>query len=208
MEIKLNHLELDFAKEAINIGLAKAADSLSFFTKDKVLIRSSDLEINNIQKEKLFNKSSDPLTILTTQIRGGMTGYCYLIFTQEEVEKLYKLSLPPNILDNPKQMDVMGKEILMEVDNIITAAVVTQFSNLFKIEMHGYVPEHFSGNKQEIDSFIRSHVNEKNLVLHFNTPLVSKDQSISPEFLWCLDMSFVEAVKNFVKQDSGMISLN
>ncbi len=202
-----NKLELDLATEVINIGLAKAGDSLSFFTREKVLIRSKDLVIYNSYEKNLFSKSSDPITILSTQIRGGMNGYCYLIFNREEVDRLNQISFPQRILDNPEQLAEMGKGMLMEADNIITAAVVTQFSNLFKIDMHGYVPEHFSGNYKEVDNYIRTHATKGNYMLHFNTTLFSGERNISPEFLWCLDETFVSAVKKFVKEDKSLIKL-
>ncbi len=202
-----NKLELDLATEVINIGLAKAGDSLSFFTKEKVLIRSKDLVIHNSYKKKLFSKSSSPITILSTQIRGGMNGYCYLIFNQEEVDQLNQLSFTKSILDNPEQLAEMGRGMLMEADNIITAAVVTQFSNLFKLDMHGYVPEYFAGNYKEVDSYIRKHATKGNYILHFNTTLFSGERNISPEFLWCLDETFVKAVKKFVKEDKSLIKL-
>lgn len=202
-----NSLELDLATEIINIGLAKAADSLSFFTQEKVLIRSKDLVISNSYDKELFTKSSAQVTILSTQIRGEMNGYCYLIFNQQEVEQLEQISFPASIVDKPDQLAEMSKAMLMEADNIITAAVVTQFSNLFKIDMHGYVPEFFRGNNKEVDSYIREHIIEGNYILHFNTALFSGERKISPEFLWCLDETFVKAVKKFVKEDVNMIKL-
>ncbi len=202
-----NKLELDLATEVINIGLAKAGDSLSFFTQEKVLIRSKDLVIYNSYEKELFTKSSTPITILSTQIRGGMNGYCYLIFNQQEVNQLQQISFPDTILNNPEQLKEMSKGMLMEADNIITAAVVTQFSNLFKIDMHGYVPEYFSGNSKEVNSYIRKHADEGNYILHFNTTLFSGERNISPEFLWCLDETFVKAIKKFVKEDVNMIKL-
>ncbi len=207
MDSIFNKLELDLATEIINIGLAKAADSLSFFTQNKVLIRSKDLVISNSYEKQLFTKSTDPITVLSTQIRGEMNGYCYLIFNQKEVNQLQQISFPKSILDNPEQLAEMGKGMLMEADNIITAAVVTQFSNLFKIDMHGHVPQYFSGNNQEADSYIRQHINEGNYILHFNTALFSGEQNISPEFLWCLDETFVKAVKKFAREDENMKKL-
>ena len=202
-----NKIELDLATEVINIALSKAADSLSFFTREKVVIRSKDLVFSEIHENKLFNKSSYPLTILSTQIRGEMTGYCYLIFNNTEVDQLSKISFSDTILNNPDQLKEMSKAMLMEVDNIITAAVVTQFSNLFKLEMHGYVPEYLSGNKEEVDTFIKKHTKEGNLILHFNTALFSGEQKISPEFLWCLDDSFIKAVKKIAKEDINLKNL-
>ena len=206
MDTTFNKLELDLATEVINIGLAKAADSLSFFTQEKVLIRCNDLVISEFYEKELFSKSAVPLTIVSTKIRGGMTGYCYLIFNQEEVEQLYQLSLPESAPNDPVQLEEMGKEILKEIDNIITAAVVTQFSNLLKVEMHGYVPELFSGSKEDVDSYIRNHAKNEKMILHFNTPLYSGEQNVSPEFLWCLDETFVEAVKKFVEYDESLVN--
>ena len=52
MEMNLNKEELDIAKEVVNVGLGKAADSMAFFTKEKVLIRSLNFDVkstNSIQ---------------------------------------------------------------------------------------------------------------------------------------------------------------
>ena len=52
----LNEIELDVAKEVLNIGLSKSADSMSFFTKNKVLIRTIDLRIESIDDIKKYLK--------------------------------------------------------------------------------------------------------------------------------------------------------
>lgn len=205
MDITLNKLELDLAAEIINIGLAKAADSLSFFTRKKVFIRSQDLHINKFSDKKLFSKESELLTILATEIRGNMTGYCYLVFDHNEVDKMNSISLPKNILENPDQLNDMSKAVLMELDNIVTAAVVTQFSNLFELEMYGYVPQHMIGSKEDVLNYIKQHAHEGDFFLHFNTPLFS-EEDISPEFVWCLDSTFVTEVKAFLKKDKYLAS--
>ena len=68
-EIFTEH-ELDIAKELINIGLGKAADSMAFFTKNKVFIRGIDIEVKT--KDSIANltqKGRDKsLSILTTEI--------------------------------------------------------------------------------------------------------------------------------------------
>lgn len=207
METTFNKMELDLAAEIINIGLAKAADSLSFFTRNKVLIRSQDLHINKFNDEELFSKDSEPLTLLATEIRGNMKGYCYLVFDHKEVDKMNAISLPKNVLEDPEQLKEMSKAVLMEMDNIVTAAVVTQFSNLFELDMHGYVPQHMNGSKADALAYIKQHAHEGDFFLHFNTPLYSEsEEDISPEFVWCLDSSFVSAVKTFLKKDQYQVN--
>ena len=46
MKTGLQEFELDIAKEIINIAFSKAADSLSFFTKEKVLIQIMEIKFN------------------------------------------------------------------------------------------------------------------------------------------------------------------
>ena len=71
----LNNIETDVAKEVINIGLGKAADSLSFFSQQKVIIRNSELYFKTAENiENLSNKKGDKIYILTTEVIGDMTG--------------------------------------------------------------------------------------------------------------------------------------
>ena len=207
MAVEFNKIELDVATEVVNIGLIKAADSLSFFTKEKVLIRGGDIVFSNINNTDFFEKEGDEFTMLSTQLRGDVEGNCYLIFNEEEVDKLAKISLPENIVNNPSQFEEMKEAILLEADNIITAAVVTQFSNLLEKDMHGYIPFHFEGKKEEIIKQIRKQADTKNTLLHFKAHLVSDGNDIVPEFVWCLDQAFVEAIKAFVNKKEYLSKL-
>jgi len=206
-EIIFNKLELDVAKEVLNIGLAKAADSLSFFTKEKVLIRGMNITFTEFENSDLFHKQGDNITLLSTQLRGDVVGYCYLIFTEFEVNKLAEISLPESILDNKEQFEEMKNAILLEADNIITASVVTQFSNLLSKNMHGHVPFHFNGNHEKVKEYIRDQAKNEKYILQFNASLISDGNNINPEFLWCLDHSFVDAIKTFVANDINLKNL-
>lgn len=198
MTVDFNKIELDVATEVVNIGLIKAADSLSFFTKEKVLIRGGDIEFSDINDTDFFEKEGENFTLLSTQLKGDVEGFCYLIFNDDEVEKLAKISLPESIVNQPEQFEEMKKAILLEADNIITAAVVTQFSNLLEKDLHGYIPFHHEGTKNQLIEKIQKDANENNILLHFKAHLVSSENDIIPEFVWCLDQTFVDAIKLFV----------
>lgn len=206
-ENNFNKLELDVASEILNIGLAKAADSLSFFTKEKVLIRGMNIRFMEFEKSDLFHKQGGNITLLSTQLRGDVEGYCYLIFTEFEVNKLAEISLPESVLNNKEQFEEMKSAILLEADNIITASVVTQFSNLLSKNMHGHIPFINIGDHEEMKKHIRDQAKNEKFILHFNASLVSDGNNINPEFLWCLDNSFVEAIKLFVKNDVNIEKL-
>ncbi|MEN8247450.1 MAG: hypothetical protein ABFS32_00835 [Bacteroidota bacterium] len=204
----LNNIESDVAKEVINIGLSKAADSLSFFSQQKVIIRNSELSFKNAEEvDKISEKEGNSIYILTTEIIGDMTGICYLIFNENEADELIKLSIPPSMLQDEEQKQMMAEEILKEADNIISASVITQFSNLLNISMHGGVPAMDVVEDDKLTSFMKSKGTTTDHLLQINAQFHTETTEFSPEFIWFLDNKFIEGIKQFVKDDPTLEKL-
>jgi chemotaxis protein CheC len=204
----LNNIETDVAKEVINIGLGKAADSLSFFSQQKVIIRNSELYFKRADTvDKLSNKKGDNIYILTTEVIGDMTGVCYLIFNEQEADELIKLSIPPSMLQDEEQKKMMASEILKEADNIISASVITQFSNLLNINMHGGVPAIDEVKDSALTEFMLSQKVPSSPLLQINAQFHTETIDFSPEFIWFLDNKFIEGIKKFVEDDPSLEKL-
>lgn len=207
MTIGLNKIELDITKEIINIGIAKAADSLSFFIKEKVLIRLLEIQVNSrdyfpiSRKNHLTNKNY----LLTTEIKGVMKGKAYLIFNEQETEKIGAANLPESIRNNEVEKAKMTEAILLEIDNIITGAVVTQFSNIFQCKIYGDVPSLNILAAQDINHHLSVHHDQGLNVIYFNARFITKDETeITPEFIWLMDDTFFNEVKNVVSDEKKM----
>lgn len=205
---QLNAIETDVAKEIINIGLSKAADSLSFFSQQKVIIRSSELILKDTQEVKsVSNKKGEQIYVLTTDIIGELTGVCYLIFNENEVNKLLKISLPASILEDEEQKKVMSEAILKEADNIISASVITQFANLLNYGIHGGVPGMDVMNETEVLPFLLSRATDTQYFLQISAQFHTEEIDFSPEFIWFLDSKFIEGIKKFVSDKSYLEKL-
>jgi len=205
---QLNNIETDVAKEIINIGLGKAADSLSFFSQQKVMIRSSELILKNTADAKdLSKKTGNNIHVLTTDIVGELSGVCYLIFNEKEVNKLLKISLPASILEDEEQKLVMSDAILKEADNIISASVITQFANLLKFNIHGGIPEMDIMSEDKVMPFLLSRAKESKFFLQISAQFQTEEVDFSPEFVWFLDAKFIEGIKQFVKDESYLDKL-
>ena len=205
---QFNHIEQDVAKEVINIGLSKAADSLSFFTQNKVIIRSSELIFKNISEAKeLSKKVGDNIYVLTTDIIGELKGVCYLIFNEQEVDKLLKISLPATILEDKEKKMEMSDAILKEADNIISASVITQFSNLLQFKMHGGVPYMDIMSEKKVTPFLLSRAGDSEYFLQISAKFHTEEVDFTPEFVWFLDSKFIDGVKNFVQDKSYLDKL-
>jgi chemotaxis protein CheY-P-specific phosphatase CheC len=204
----LNSLELSTAKEIINIGLAKAADSLSFFMKEKILIRSIDFEIKEIASiQGISSLKGDKCYVLTTRLIGELKGICYLVFSEEEKERIYKLSLPETITSSPEKMREMGPAILLEIDNILAASVITQFANLLRYKIHGGVPDLKEMQSADFRNFILQNSDKQDLVLSFKAEFIASGQNFNPQFFWILDNNFFEGVKSFLNSSENIEKL-
>ncbi len=198
MELQFDETELESAKKLINIGLEKAADSMTFFTKDEVSIRSTDVQIKPIVLlNKLINKEDNQqLVILTTEKMGDVGGVCYLIFSEAEVKIIQEKSLPKSILEDPEKLAVMGDAILQEMDNIIVASVVTELANALDTKMFGNVPNisrTLSSEFYEIFDLARKN---SNYFLYFKSDIQTKGVDINPDFIWLLDDVFLQRIKD------------
>lgn len=207
MELEFNEIELKLTKELVNKGLNKAAQSMAFFTKDEVFIHSTDVQLKPISfiQGVLSKEDNKELTILTTEIMGEVGGVCYLIFSEEEVNKILEASLPESVLNSPEKLKVMGEAILLEMDNIIVASVVTQLANALNYKIYGNVPSISKTPPNGFMQIFTSARNTTNYFLYFKSEFKTKELDINPDFIWLLDDNYLQGVKKLVSQDSDIL---
>jgi len=204
----LNTTELFAAKSIINLGLSKAAESLSFFMKEQIRFNELSFSINKINQQVDFtSKSGNNIHLLITSIVGELKGVCCLIFTEEEADKLRQAALPKEIIDDPALMAEMSDAILLEVDNIISASVITQFSNILKHNIHGGVPELKKLSVEQINQYAASNFLQEMYIINFKTQFESAQLNFNPEFIWLFDNTFLESVKSFALDNSNITRL-
>lgn len=199
----LDTFELETAKAVINKGLKSGAKQLSFFMKEEIHIAEVALTIEQssaIQPLNRIDIGAQPIYLLLTSIVGELAGRCYLIFTQAEVDQLRAAALPEGMAENqPAIYEEMKDAILLEVDNIIAASVVTEFANLFEVDIHGSVPSMQSLEKKEATELLKKEAEKTDHIIDFKAQFSTQNASFSPLFVWYLDQSFVNAIKNHPK---------
>ena len=198
----LTSQEIDVAKTIISAGLVKSAESLSFFMNETITLKDFDAEkqLDNPPLE-LSKKDENNIHLLTTKVIGEMKGICCLIFSEEEADHLRQAALPQEILDSPEMMEEMSDGIMLEVDNIISASVITQFSNLLKVKIHGGVPSLKKVTSKEMEEFITGEVDQELYLISFKTSFESSKANFNPEFVWLFDNTFIDCIKNYTAQE-------
>ncbi len=190
--------EIDVARKIISAGLVKSAESLSFFMNETISLKDFDAEKNlDNPPLELGKKDESNIHLLTTKVIGEMKGICCLIFSEQEANHLRSAALPPEILNSPEMMAEMSDGIMLEVDNIISASVITQFSNLLKVKIHGGVPDLKKVSFEEMEDYISREVNNELYLISFKTSFESSKAQFNPEFVWLFDNTFIDNIKKY-----------
>lgn len=143
MDWLINDVERDLFKEIANIGLSKAADSLALLAKHKVLLKVPEIKLANpLNLIEVVLEDNKPENVFAVQsdIKGDLEGKTLLLFS-----KVYAEAFLKRIIEEMGPYDANLKDVkeslLMEVSNIITGSIITQFANIFKINIYGAVPK-------------------------------------------------------------------
>lgn len=201
--VELTTQEFEVARKIISLGLVKAAESLSFFMNETITLTDFvDEKTLNTPPLELSKKDESNIHLLTTKVIGEMKGVCCLIFSEEEADHLRSAALPPEILESPEMMAEMSDGIMLEVDNIISASVITQFSNLLKVKIHGGVPDLKKVNYDEMQDFIANEISNELYLISFKTTFESSKAKFNPEFVWLFDTAFIDFIKRYHLEES------
>ena len=196
--ITFNTQEMQTARNIISAGLVKAAESLSFFMNETITLNEVDQDdqfsVHSIEIEK---KNQSNIHLMITKVIGELNGVCCLIFSEEEADQLRNTALPPEVLNSPEIMAEMSDGIMLEVDNIISASVITQFSNMLKVKIYGGVPALRKVDSVELENYLQNEINNELYLISFKTKFKSSHVSFAPEFIWLFDNTFVESIKKF-----------
>jgi len=190
--------EIEVAKKIISAGLVKAAESLSFFMNETITLKDVD-DVANIDQPplELGKRGQENIHLLTTKVIGELKGVCCLIFSEVEADDLRKAALPQEVLDSPEMMAEMSDGIMLEVDNIISASVITQFSNLLKVKIHGGIPHLKKVSFDEMNNFLNDEIAQELYSISFKTCFESSKVNFNPEFVWLFDKAFIDCIKNY-----------
>ncbi len=165
----------------IEEALQHAANVFSSFINKEVKLEIVSTKHEN---EKTENQN-DPIIVLLSELKGALKGKSYLKIKPLDAQNLFLVCLP----EPYKDQEEMQNAILLELDNILTAAVVTVFSNHLAIKTHAHVPQLMSIQSYQLDEMIDSDQKNNHLIFYFNTKFNIQQHSILSEFIWVMDFN-------------------
>jgi len=194
MNIKLKTRE-EFIVHLMNKGFAQAADAFSRFL-DKPVIMSSNQSVlfHSHNGFSYVQQENGSLYVLVTQLIGAVTGTSYLIFSEQEREEILNAGNNWNFKD---YNDQLKDALLLEIDNIISASVISELANVLNLEIYGDVPVLKKLDASELQELIVNDPlgkEDAGLIVMNTVFAIGEKEQIHPQFIWRLDSKIFDKV--------------
>ncbi|WP_038032885.1 chemotaxis protein CheC [Thermonema rossianum] len=207
--VQLTPYEFDITRELFSIALANAADAFSKYAGEKVMIKDYSIEIfdKEQQDETIKRLQDEHFYTLTTEIKGALHGKTYLLFQHEEIKKVFQIFAQPpvSIVEKEGEITDIQKDILLELDNIISAAVVTQVANFTDLFIYGDIPRFSYLPAQQLSEQFKADFATFGHVLNIRTQLQSYNTNLNPLFICFMDDDFLNTMKQMIKAKGNNI---
>lgn len=197
---KLKENELQVATKLIFDGLSMAKASMEQILQSPVVIKKIDYSSED-KKWPVFKSKipCDNVHVIKTELVGQLKGTSHLIFTEKEVYRLYEACLPEKLLnDHSPESSMMKLGFLTEIDNMVAAAVITEFSNFLGVDIFGHVPSLHVMPENEVNSYLEKEVTDLDSMVHFKAIFEGTEIDIAPDFIWIFQDEFMNKIKNAV----------
>ncbi len=182
----------NFLIHVMNTGFERAATSFSRLIGKPVKITSSQsILVRHDYELSCISEEEGDLYILVTQIIGDISGKSFLIFNQDESHEIFRTL---NFGGGNKELH---EAFLLEIDNIISASVISDLSNSLGIEVYGDVPQLIKIHSCNLQSFMQSEINkdDPSTMIFTNTTFSFQSHDrVHPQFIWKLNSKIFDMI--------------
>lgn len=191
--------EMQVATKLIFDGLSMAKSSMEQVLQSPITIEKVDFGQKEQVLPHIVEKADEKVHIIKTALMGELKGSCFLVFSENDVNRVLKACLPENVIsDDSAEGNMMKMGFLTEIDNMVAAAVITEFSNFLKMEIFGGVPSLHIKKSAEVNDYIKSDISELDQIIHFKAIFNGEELNISPDFIWVIHQKFVDKIKSAI----------
>ncbi|GEM_PF-5700427 len=148
--------EAELVQDTAKIALANAAKSFGKMLQDDMELEHLALHLAPSDKVKSLAINEENYFVLQTDVVGELKAKSYLIFSYDNAAEACQILLPSSLVGNPEMREAM----LLEVDNIVAASVVTKYADILNRQITGHVPEILRYDRTKLKNIISEGLQE------------------------------------------------
>ncbi len=170
--IRLSELQHDAIVELLNIGMGKAARSLSEIVHEEIKLSTPSLEL--VTRQMVANHlNTANITAVKQHFNGPFWGEAFLLFPPEKSLELVKVFIKDDVPQN--MLAELEIDALTEVGNIILNACISSLANNLTHELTSELPVFMTGTATEVLEIKATITDEIVMFLRMNFTLQSTD---------------------------------
>lgn len=203
MYIKINTLEKDILREIFNVGVSKAADAFSVLLNNKSGIILTVPDIKIIGPSELaaeLQHYDEAVLAVRSRLEGSLEGISVLLFFDKQIEWIIQHCISERTLHH-EQISKLRISVLLEISNILTGAILTQFSDLLSLDVHGMPPECMViSENRGVEGIICDLPPCQPIVLSVKTDFLEREMVIELPLLMVLEITSLSEILNTIRQ--------
>lgn len=180
----LNELQRDALGEIFNIGVGRAASSLSQIVNDTVLLSAP--EVTLVRREEasrvLLGSEFRQFSTVSQHFSGAFDAEAMLIFPESNALEIVRLMVGPHM--SIEELSEFEQEAMCEVGNIILNACMSALADLFHIALNGTLPVHRFGDTESL-AFLGA---DDQMVLVLQVDMTISQQRVQGHILFLLSV--------------------
>ncbi len=186
--------KLRHAQRLLNIGLAHAAQAFSQIVNQEVGFDILCLTTSKVAFADAAYRYQDDVALVVTDVIGEVDGRSYLLFSGRARTALREMCVPDTL--SAEQRIMMEEAVLKEVDNIVTAAVITKLSEALDLHIYGGVPclSYLPAERTQ-EKLHEEFAHEDDLLVNARF-LFETNSQIQPQFLWKFPPAFLHGLNS------------
>lgn len=189
---ELTDLQRDALCELFNLGVGRAAHSLSQMVGDEIHLSAPAVELVRANEviNALLGAEFKELSVVTMDFDGPFASKAILLFPERNALLIVSNLLAPDL--TPEEVSEFEQEAMCEIGNVILNACMSALADEFGIELHGSLPEHYFSNSQALKLFAED---DRRMVLLLRIQLSMDQQRIHGQLVLLLGIDSLQALR-------------
>lgn len=189
--LTLSELQYDALGEIFNIGVGRAAASLSQIVNDEVQLNAPAVSLIHIEQASRLLHSSElqQFSSVSQTFSGPFVAQALLVFPESNALEIVRLMVGPHM--STDEVSEFEQEAMCEIGNIILNACMSSLADIFHISFSSTLPLHRFGDAENLPVL---EGDEDQMVLLLQVDMVISQQHIQGHILFLLSVASMHSL--------------
>jgi len=193
--VSLNELQRDALGEIFNIGVGRAAASLSQIVSDEVLLSAPEVMVVHREQaaKVLLGAELNQFSTVSQSFSGPFDAQAMLVFPESNALEIVRLMVGPHM--SIEELSEFEQEAMCEIGNIILNACMSSLADIFHIRFESTLPLHRFGDTYNLPILDGD---EEQMVLLLQVDMIISQQRIQGHILFLLSVPSMSALLDHI----------